>query len=276
MIIRSLNLDNFIDTKKPITEMSSRKIVIAKEKSKLIDIINLMFSHKIRKIPIVDESNNLKGIVSSIDLLDLLGGGEKYEIFKRNRESVGMHVEKFMTRHMKTIHYKTDIRKSLEIFKTERSGLYPVVDSKKIVSVISEWDFVKLINTPVGIKVCNVMVERPFFVRKGHSIYDVAKMMCRGGSRRLPVVEDNILIGVVTPANILSYLHKSRAYSKLFSDKTRVENVMNKELITIHPDSDIFSAVNLMKSMRVGGLPVVDDEEVIGIITERDIVDALV
>jgi CBS domain-containing protein len=276
MKIRPMSLDNFIDVKKPITEISSRKVVSASEKSKLIDIINLMFSQKLRKIPIIDESGNLKGIVSSTDLLDLFGGGEKYEIFNKNRGSLEMKVENFMARHVKTIHYRTNIRKSLEIFRSERSGLYPVVDSKKVISVVSEWDFVKLINAPVGIKVYDVMVERPFFVRRGYNIYDVSKMMCRGGSRRLPVVEDNILIGMVTPADIIMHIHKNRTYNKLFLDKTRVESIMSKDMITIKPDSDLFLAANLMKNMRVGGLPVVDEEEVIGIITERDIVDALI
>lgn len=276
MTIKPLNLDNFIDTKKPITEISSKKIIAAGGKSKLIDIINLMLSKKLRKIPIIDESGNLKGIISSIDLLDLFGGGEKHEIFRKNRQSMKTKVENFMTKHVKTIHQRTDIRRSLEIFKTERSGLYPVVDSKKVVSVVSEWDFVKLINTAVGVKVYDVMVERPFFVRKGHNIYDVAKMMCRGGSRRLPVVEDNILIGMVTPTDILMYLHKNSTYKSLFLEKTRVESIMRKEIITIDPESDIFLAANMMKNMHVGGIPVLDDEEIIGIITERDIVDAFV
>jgi len=144
------------------------------------------------------------------------------------------------------------------------------------VAVVSEWDFVKLINQPTGVKVSEVMVERPFFVRKDYNIYDVAKMMCRGGTRRLPVVENNILLGVVTPTDILMHLRKKGKYEDFFSDKTRIENLMSREAFTTNSEADIFSVVGVMKNAGVGGLPVVDDEELIGIVTERDIVDALI
>lgn len=271
-----IKLSNFVDTQRPITDISSKKLITSKEKTRLVDILNLFFSEKVRKIPIVDESEHLKGLVSSIDMLSLLGGGEKYEIFKKNRESMEIRVENFMTRHVKAIHSKTSIQKTLDVFKRERSGLYPLLDSKKLISVISERDFVKLINRPTDIKVYEAMIERPIFVHKGYSVYEVAKMMCRGGFRRLPVVEDNILLGVVTPTDILLHLRKNFAENKLVSDRTRIEEVMKKETFTVRADADLFSAISIMKSGRIGGLPVVDEDELVGILTERDIVDALV
>jgi CBS domain-containing protein len=276
MVLKGASLSNFVDTQKPITWISSKKLVTSKERARLIDILNVFFSEGIRKIPIVDGANHLKGLVSSIDILSLLGGGEKYEVFKKKRESMEIRVEDFMTRQIKVIHFKTSIQKTLDIFKRERSGLYPLLDAKKIISVISEWDFAKLINRPMGIKVHEAMVERPIFVQKGYSVYDVAKMMCRGGFRRLPVVEDNILLGIVTPTDILLHLRRDFTKNKLVSGRTRVEEIMKKEPFTINADADLFSAVSIMKSCKVGGLPVVEDDELIGIITERDIVDALV
>jgi CBS domain-containing protein len=62
----------------------------------------------------------------------------------------------------------------------------------------------------------------------------------------------------------------------LVSDKTRIEKIMNKEVITADADADLFSAASIMTSKHVGGLPVTDEEELIGIVTERDIVDALI
>ncbi len=276
MLNRKVILGAFVDTKKTITEISSRRLVFSDEKTKLLDVLRLMFSEGVRKIPVVDNSESLKGMVTTIDLLELLGGGEKHEIFKRNRENIELKVEKFMTTHVRTIHYMTSIGRALEIFKMERSGLYPIVDSKKIISVVSELDLVKLINRPVGIKVSEIMVERPIFIRKDNNIHDVAKMMCRGGFRRLPVVEDNILLGVVTPIDILKHLYKNKSLNALVTDKTKIEKIMNKDLVTIQFNADLFSAINLMKNIHIGGLPVTDEEELIGIVTKRDIVDALV
>ena len=235
-----------------------------------------MLAKGFRKIPIIDKSGHLRGIVSSIDILDLLGGGEKYGIFKKNKKSMDLRVEKFMTEHVRTINFKTNIKKSFEILRIEGFGLCPVVGSKKILGVVSEQDFVKHVNKPLGIKVYEAMVERPIIAKRGHSVYDIAKMMCRGGFRRLPIVEDDILLGIVTPTDILLYLHKNRTDYNLVFDRTRIEKVMNREPVTIREDTDLLSAINVMKKKNVGGLPVVEDDELTGIITERDILEVLI
>ncbi|MEE9322952.1 MAG: CBS domain-containing protein [Candidatus Aenigmarchaeota archaeon] len=268
-------MDVFIDTKKPITEIYSKELVVSHENERLRDVLSLMLTKKFRKIPIVDKSGHLRGIVTSIDILDLFGGGEKYSIFKKKKENMDIRVEKFMTRHVRTINFKTSIKKSMEVFKKEGFGLCPVVNSKKILGVVSEQDFIKQVNKPIGIKVYEAMVEKPIFAKKGYSVYDTAKMMCRGGYRRLPIVEDNILLGIVTPTDILLYLHKNGIEDKLVSDRTRIGRVMNKEPVTIRDDTDLFSAINVMRRKRAGGLPVVEDDELVGIITERDILDVL-
>ncbi len=266
-------LDDFTDTRKPIIEVSSRKPVVSKENERLGSVLNLILTRKFRKIPIVDDSRHLKGMITSIDVLNLLGGGDKYSIFKKNKKSMNLRVGKFITRHVSVINFRTSIRKSLEIFRREGFGLYPVTDSKKILGVVSEQDFIRQVNKPLGIKVYEAMVERPIFAKRGYSAYDVAKMMCRGGFRRLPIAEDDILLGIATPTDILLHIHKNGIEDMFVFDKTRVEVAMNREPVVISEDADLFSAIKLMRSRRVGGLPVVEDEELVGMITERDILD---
>jgi CBS domain-containing protein len=277
MVDKKIKLSNFFDTQKPIIDISSKRLVTAKEKDRLVHILNTFFSEKVRKIPVVDEDQILKGLVTSIDILNLLGAGEKYEVFRKNKESMDIRVEEFMNRHVKVLDNKMSTQKVLEIFKRERIGLFPILEGKKLVSVVSEWDFVKLINRKTGIKVHEAMVERPIFVQRHHSVFDVAKMMCRGGFRRLPIVENNILLGIVTPTDILLHLRKNfGTKNTLISDKTRVEVIMKKEPYIVRPEDDLFTAISIMKTARVGGLPVVDEEELVGIITERDVVDILI
>lgn len=276
MHFKKINLNAFLDTSKPITDISSDKVVVAHEKANLNEIIDILLKEKIRKIPVVDDLQSLKGMTSSIDVLDVLGAGDKKGLLKKHKKPLSMGAEKFMTRHIRAIHHKTSIKKSLQRFQRGETGLYPVTDSNKLVSVVAEWDFVKHINRKTGIDVDEVMVERPLFARKTYNVYDVSKMMCRGGYRRLPVVEDNILLGIVTPTDILLHLRKKGTEDKLGFDRTRIESVMNKNLITVEGDEDLFYAVKLMRNQSVGGLPVTDDDELIGVVTERDIVDALI
>jgi acetoin utilization protein AcuB len=119
------------------------------------------------------------------------------------------------------------------------------------------------------------MTSKPIIANKEYSVWDAAKMMCRGGFRRLPVTEQGILMGIVTPYDILSYLARGERVSKFKLQNARVKNVMNKFVTTIELESSIDEAVELMRNKKVGGLPVIEDEELVGIITERDILNAL-
>ena len=275
MVSKKPILDSFLDIKKPITEISTKKVVASSEKQRLRDILNLMLTRKLRKIPVVDNRQHLKGMVSSVDVLDILGGGDKHELFKKNKKIMDLKVEKFMTKHIVTINHRTSIRKTLDVFRTAGFGSYPVVDSKKLISMVSEWDIVKYLNRPLGIKVYELMVERPIFAKKEYNVYDVAKMICRGGFRRLPVVEDNILLGIVTPADILLHIHKKGKENEMVFDRTPIEKVMNSRPFTIRDDADVSLSIKIMGKEKVGGLPVLEGDELVGIITKKDILEVL-
>jgi CBS domain-containing protein len=124
-------------------------------------------------------------------------------------------------------------------------------------------------------KVSDVMVRRPMVAQDHNSVSDVARMMAVGGFRRLPVVKKRILVGVVTPRDVLSFLRDNRLLGRLQEQKQDVTGIMNAEVVTVGPDLDVFEAVKLMVSRKTGGLPVVEEHELVGIITERDIVDVV-
>ena len=119
------------------------------------------------------------------------------------------------------------------------------------------------------------MIRKPIVSQDSHSIVDIAKMLGMGGFRRLPVVNNNIIVGVITPRDILSYLHKNKLAGKLREQKSYVKTLMTKKLYTVSPEDDVFDAVKIMITKKIGGLSVVEDYELLGIITERDIVDVI-
>lgn len=269
-------LDSLVDVDGPVTDISPKRIIASDEKSRFSEIMALMLSKKLRKIPLVDKNNHLKGIITSVDMLNFLGGGDKHEIFKKNRKGTDIGIERIMTKHIISMHFKTSIKKASEIFRRDVTGLYPLVDSKKLISLVSEWDFVKLVKKPLGIRVYEAMVEKPIFAKKDHSAYDVAKMMVRGGFRRLPIVQEGIVVGIVTPADVLLHIDKNNLEDRFVFDKTEVAEMMNKKPVAIGDEADIFSAVRVMKENKVGGLPVIQDDEIVGMITKRDVLDVLI
>ncbi len=107
-------------------------------------------------------------------------------------------------------------------------------------------------------------------------IPDALVMMRREAIRRVPVVKDNKLVGIVSdkdllnasasPATTLSIWEMNYLLSKI-----TVKEVMTKNVLTVSEDTPIEEAARIMADNKIGGLPVMRGDEVVGIITETDL-----
>jgi len=93
---------------------------------------------------------------------------------------------------------------------------------------------------------------------------------------RLPVVDqDGKLVGIVTASDLELFF--SRAPSPgVLKRQFRVDQVMKSPVMTVSPDYPLEEAARLMLKHKVGGLPVVEDGELVGIITVSDVFAQLV
>jgi acetoin utilization protein AcuB len=109
------------------------------------------------------------------------------------------------------------------------------------------------------------------------SIQDALYRMNSENIRRLPVIDRRgVLVGIVTERELL---HASPSDATSLSvwevtyllSRIKVEDIMVREIITVHEDTPIEEAARIMTDHRVGALPVVRGERVVGIITETDL-----
>jgi len=103
------------------------------------------------------------------------------------------------------------------------------------------------------------------------TIEEAIEVMKVNSIRHLPVVtETNVLYGFVTLADLKLGLIPSMLGSVTLSD------LMIKNPITVQPDDDIEIAAQLIYKHKIGGMPVVKDGILVGIITETDILRAFI
>ncbi|MEA4925272.1 MAG: CBS and ACT domain-containing protein [Syntrophomonadaceae bacterium] len=115
------------------------------------------------------------------------------------------------------------------------------------------------------------------------NVNEAFSLMKENNIRRLPVVEKGKLIGIVTLSD-LSQAAPSSATTLSIHElnyllaKTTIKDILPKkqQVLTIGPDNYIETAAKIMRKHRVSGLPVMENNQLVGIVTETDIFDALI
>lgn len=121
------------------------------------------------------------------------------------------------------------------------------------------------------------MSQPPVVISPKTPITDALKMMRERRIRRLPVVDRaGRLIGIVSDRDLL-HAEPSPATSLSIWEITyllgriTVEQVMTRDVMTVGPTTPLEDAAQIMVDRKIGGLPVVEANQVLGVITETDI-----
>jgi acetoin utilization protein AcuB len=123
-------------------------------------------------------------------------------------------------------------------------------------------------------KVADVMTANPLTLGPHDTIREAEEILNEHNIRQLPVVEGMDLVGIITDRDIRSFL-SGRLFAKPEDRETamntEVATVMTSKPISLSPDDDLRDAVDLLINEKIGGIPVVDEEErLVGIITYVD------
>jgi len=102
------------------------------------------------------------------------------------------------------------------------------------------------------------------------SLAEARSLLDQHRIRHLPVVEDGNPVGIITDRDIRSAAPASSL------GQVKVGEAMTKNLIMVTPDTQVQEAAKLMVTHRIGGLPVQKEGKLVGIITETDLLNALV
>lgn len=108
------------------------------------------------------------------------------------------------------------------------------------------------------------------------SALDAQAFMRREHIRRAPVIHDGKLVGIVTEGDLLNASPTQATLLSVWEinylvSKIKVSQVMSKKVMTISEHIPIEEAARVMIDNKIGGLPVLRDDKVVGIITETDL-----
>ena len=104
------------------------------------------------------------------------------------------------------------------------------------------------------------------------SVYEALRMMADKDVGALLVMEGEHLAGIISERD---YARKIILQGKTSKD-TLVSEIMSTRLYTIHPDQTVEEAMELMSHRHIRHLPVVIEDKVLGVISERDVVNNII
>ena len=246
-----------------------------------------MNENRYRRLPVVNAGNNkVVGIITSMDIVDFMGGGSKYNLIREKHDrnflaAINESVREIMEENVITLKENADMDDAIETFLTKNVGGTPIVnDDNQLISLITERDVIKALLDKIDENetIDDYITRKVIVATPGERLKDVARTMVRNGFRRLPVVSEERLVGIITSTDFIKLLGSDWAFNHIQTGNVReitnvrMEEIMKKDVITAKEGDKLKDIAEIMVTNDIGALPVVDDNlRVKGIITEKDV-----
>jgi CBS domain-containing protein len=278
-----------------VMSIARREVVTTPQSTTIQEAAETMVKNKFRRLPITDPgTGKLLGIVTSMDILDFLGGGDKYKIIDDKYQgnflaAVNESVKEIMTREVHVLSDKDSVEDAIDNMIKWGVGALPVIDTNdKIVGIVSERDFVVLMAGVLTDELVeDYMTEKIISTTPGTRIEGASKIMVRNKLRRIPVIgeerktphpEKEKIVGIVTATDVMEFLGENRAFNSTGNAEeilnTFISDIMEHNVVSTTTRSRLGDICQIMETRGMGGLPVVHGDELQGIITESDILRA--
>lgn len=265
-------------------QIAKSKVITMAPTTPIYDTIKTMAKEGFRHVPIASPgTKRLEGIVTATDVIDYLGGGEKFEIIQQKFDgnifkAINEPIKTIMTTKVVSIKASAKISDAIEAMTKENLGGLPIVDDEnRVKSIITERDIANLFADRIsGVTVAQVMTETVVTALPKTTIFEAEKTMVTQGFRRLPIVSDDKVVGIITTMDIIKFFGSGEVFKCLRSGTiTQVLNapalgIATKDVSAIEPNADVGQAAKKMKEKRIGALVVAKDGKLAGMITERD------
>jgi len=125
-------------------------------------------------------------------------------------------------------------------------------------------------------RVRDIMSDQIVTISSDDTLSTVEDIMTLGGVRHMPVVRGGQLVGVVSERDLLrASLSNLTAFGneerRAFLHAVEISRVMSAPPVVIHPEATVEEAALVMAERKIGCLPVIDGEKLLGMLTETDV-----
>jgi CBS domain-containing protein len=271
-----------------IMAIASHDVISVPPTQSIIGAVEIMTKCGFRRLPVTDAgSKKLRGIITSGDVINFMGGGDKYKLVQVRHggnllAAVNESVRTIMTQQITTLAHDSRISDAVDIIVKKKIGGLPIIDDDGVLNgIVTERDVLRVLGAERStFTVEDVMSSSLRVTSPDCTIANVAHDMTHYRFRRLPVVSDDVLYGMITATDIMKYLGSREVFSRLTTGNVAevmelpVRTLIGGDLFTTTPMQSINLAAREMLTRNIGALPVIEGSRLIGLVTEFDLVRA--
>lgn len=125
------------------------------------------------------------------------------------------------------------------------------------------------------------MKKKVITIRPDDPIRLAMELMYKNRIRQLPVVEGRKVVGIITDRDLREASASSATSLSVWEltyllEQVKVKDVMTCDVITVSPETSVEEAARIINDHKIGGLPVVEEDILVGIITETDLLELFI
>jgi CBS domain-containing protein len=185
----------------------------------------------------------------------------------KEKEDEGTKVREIMVKDVAYVTVPGTREELMELYKKRNISGVPVVKEGKLVGIVTRQD---LLRNPDEDQIALLMTRDPLKISPEASIEEAARIILSRGIRRLPVVEGEKLVGIVTVADFLREIAR-------WENKEHIGDYIRYKTGALWEEMPLSVAARIMELARVKAVPVLNSElELTGLITDRDLINAAV
>ncbi len=267
-----------------VMTIATRPVITASLTTSVYDVVHIMAEKGFRRIPVVDPSTKrLQGIVTSTDMVNYLGGGEKFQIIQQEfkgsfYKAINSPIKSILRPNPPSIKPHATISDAIRLMTEHRVGGLPVVDNaNRVLAIITERDVLSFFKDRKSeLSVADLMTSKVVTMSPATTILEAERAMIDKSFRRLPIISEGMLVGIVTAMDIVRFFGSGEVFQHLRSGhihqvlQTPALKIGTQKLVTISSRANLNEATTVMHKKNIGALLVLDQERLAGIITERD------
>ncbi len=174
-------------------------------------------------------------------------------------------VEEVMVRDVASAELPGSRDEVLEILKRKHISGVPIVKNGELVGIVTRTDLLK---NPEEEQIAILMTRNPITISPDNSIVEAARMILENNIRRLPVVEDHSLAGLITIADLVGTIAK-------LNIKTPIGGYIVNNVVSVWSETPLSVVGEIMELADVKAVPILDTNlTLVGVASDKDLINA--